>query len=96
MLTLLKIVGVLIAVAGTIAGVVSYVRRGLQNKVDLAETGAALQLEQQRRAALEAAEAEERHQRRIGFDAQVVNSRTAADAAKLLHDASGADDPDTN
>ena len=86
MSTALEIVAALLGLSGAVAGVLYYLRRAESTSVDLAQTGAALNAEESHVAALEAAAAAKRHERRVGFDVKVAAAKSPADVADLLRD----------
>jgi type II secretory pathway component PulM len=94
--TLATLLGALLGLAGVVSAVVYYVKKGLSNSVDLRQTDAALKQEQARVAALEAAAAEVRAQRRQDIDVATDHATSATDAARVLRDLTGADDPAVN
>lgn len=85
-------VGVLIALAGCLIGVVKYLRRAASTEATLGERDAELNLERQRVRQMESADTEARKSRRE----KLREKAATADPDQLLRDVTGADDPNVN
>lgn len=84
MSTVLAIVGAILGLGGIVGGAVYFIKQAMGNSVALDEQGAALQLEQQHTAAMQAAADAARAERAKEFDAAKASVHTASDAAGLL------------
>ena len=82
-----EIIAVLIAGAGVLTAGFIYLRRAAENSVALDARDAALTVERDRVAAMEAAAAEDRRKRKLGFDVDAAKIHDATGAADLLREA---------
>lgn len=87
---------VLLVIAGGLFFVIKYLRRAEANAAALGERNAALEVESARVRQMESAAAEARKARREKLHEKAARVRTADDAARLLRDVTGADDPTLN
>lgn len=90
------ILGVLIVLLGGLAAMVKYLRGAEANRAALSERNAELDLEQERVRQMEAAAADAMKARREKIREQAARVRGADDAARLLREVTGADDPNVN
>lgn len=89
--------GVLLAIAGVVAGVIYWIRRGVTNQVDLQASKADAAELRAHVAQVTAADNAASLARIKEFDAKADSVRSGSDAAALLRGAvAGTDDPSVN
>jgi hypothetical protein len=94
--TILGVLGVLLALGAGAWAVVKYLRRAEANSAALGERTAELDSERERVAQQEKAALDAMRVRRKRLDEKAARVSGADDAARLLRDVTGADDPTVN
>ena len=93
---LIAVVSGLLGLGGLVAGAIYYVRRAASNAVSVGQLEAAQKMDADRADAADKAAAAARATRLQEANAKADRVTTASDAADLLRQATGADDPKLN